>query len=288
MKDFIILGGDLRFIYAAAKLNKTYTCSIFGFDKLEEPVIESLPKIERAKNVILPLPMSRNCDYITAPYYSGKIPIDRVIHAVESGGTIYCGKACPVLFEICERNSLNLVDYFEREELIIQNAAITAEGTLEIIMREKASAIMGSDILVTGYGRISKVLSGYLCALGANVTVCARKFADIAWARIMGCNAVHIDDIDETLHKFDTIINTVPAKIFDESRLRRVNKDCLIVDLASKAGVDFDLAKQTGVKAIWALSIPRDREVDIKSRPLRAALHYSVNSVAGTSSAASI
>jgi dipicolinate synthase subunit A len=252
MKDFIVLGGDLRFIYAAAKLNETYDCSIFGFDTLEEPVIENLVKIERAKNAILPLPMSRKCDYITAPYYSGKMPIESVLDAVEKGGTVYCGKACPILHTICEKNSLNLVDYFEREELVVLNAAITAEGSLEIIMREKARAIMGMSVLVTGYGRIAKVLAGYLNALGAKVTVSARKFSDLAWARIMGCEAVHLDDMDPSLGEFDTIVNTIPAPVFSRRRLSRLKSDCLIVDLASKSCVE----SMDGVNVIWSLSIP--------------------------------
>jgi len=252
MKDFIFLGGDLRFIYAAAKLSERYDCGIFGFDKLEYPAFEILTEIRRAKNVILPLPMSRNCDYITAPYYSGKMPISDVVKAVGKGGSIYCGKACPIMNHICRDNGLTLVDYFEREELVVMNAAITAEGALEIIMREKARAIMDMSVLVMGYGRIAKVLSGHLKALGANVTVTARKFADLSWVRIAGCNAVHFDDVDDLLGGFDTIVNTVPAQVLDEGRLGRLRRDCLIVDLASKSCV----ASMEGVNVIWALSLP--------------------------------
>jgi dipicolinate synthase subunit A len=264
MKDFVFSGGDLRFIYAAAKLNKEYSCSLFGFDTLHEDVkkeinVPILQEPEKHKNVILPLPMSRKCSasrdelYITAPYFSGNMSINSVLSSVEKGGTVYCGKACPVLHEICGENGLRLVDYFEREELIVKNAAITAEGAIEIIMREKARAMMGMDILVTGYGRIAKVLSGYLRALGANVTVCARKFADLAWARIMGCSAVHIDDIDPLLSDFDTIVNTIPASVFNCERLSKCKNDCLLLDLASKPCTD---CMSSGVMVIWALSIP--------------------------------
>jgi dipicolinate synthase subunit A len=130
-------------------------------------------------------------------------------------------------------------------------------------MREKARAVLGLRVLVTGYGRIAKVLSGYLRALGANVTVCARKFSDLAWARLAGCSAVHIKEVDSVLGEFDTVVNTIPAQVFDRGRLMRLKRDCLVVDLASKPGVqstgfpgDFELAKEIGVEVIWALSIP--------------------------------
>jgi len=39
--------------------------------------------------------------------------------------------------------------------------------------------------------------------------------------------------------------------------LRKVNKDCLLIDLASKpGGIDFEKAKEMGLKTIWALSLP--------------------------------
>ena len=140
---------------------------------------------------------------------------------------------------------------------LISNAAITAEGALEIIMQEKAKSVMNMKVLVAGYGRIAKVLSGYLRALGADVTICARKFSDLAWSKIMGCSAVHINDVDSVLHEFDTVVNTIPAQVFNRSKLFRLNEDCLFVDLASKTGVeDMELAKEVGVKVIWALSIP--------------------------------
>ena len=260
MKELIFLGGDLRFIYAAAKMNKKYSCSIYGFDTLDEEIKSFAPVVDvitPCENVVLPLPMSRNCDYITAPYSNKNIPISVAIDACTKGGTIFCGRVCPALHKMCREKSITLIDYYEREELIVLNAAITAEGAIEIIMREKAQAVMNMNILVIGYGRIAKVLSGYLNALGANVTVCARKFSDLAWARIMGCNAVHINDISDTLDDYDTVVNTVPAQVLDKSKLLRLRNDCLIIDLASKTGIeDTELAKEVGVKVIWALSLP--------------------------------
>jgi len=262
VNNFIFMGGDLRFIYAAAKLNKYYDCFVYGFDSLhgevhEETGVQHLRELSRCRNVVLPLPVSADGEYITAPYHSGKLPLSATVEAVEAGGTVYCGKACDKLKTLCADNGLKLIDYFEREELTVMNAAITAEGALEIIMREQARTVMGMNVLVTGYGRIAKVLSRYLCALGAHVTVAARKTSDLTWARIMCCEAAALDEIDKVLGEFDTVINTVPAQLFDRERLFRLKKDCLIIDLASKTGIaDMELARSAGVKVIWALSVP--------------------------------
>jgi len=263
MNNFVFLGGDLRFIYAAAKLNKHYDCFVYGFDKLhddvrEETGVQLLREVGRCKNVVLPLPASVDGEYIFAPYFSEKMPFSTVIDAVEPGGAVYCGKACDKLKKLCGDNRLALIDYFEREELTVMNAAITAEGALEIIMKEQAQTILGMNVLITGYGRIAKILSRYLCALGAKVTVSARKFSDLTWARIMCCNSVLLGEIDEYLDEFDTIVNTVPAELFDRERLVKLKKDCLIIDLASKTSItDTELAKSAGIRVIWALSVPR-------------------------------
>lgn len=258
MNNFLFLGGDLRFIYAAERLNKKYDISVYGFDERIEPCgVPVLKELQKCGNLVLPLPASYDSENITAPYFSKKLPLSLVPKAVEKGGTVYCGKATPALREICEENGLKLVDYFEREELIVMNAVPTAEGALEIIMRESPTTIMGMKILITGYGRIAKVLAKYLVALGAKVTVCARRYSDLSWAEIAGCSSIHLSKLDSVLPQFDTIVNTVPAPLFDRERLLAIKNECLVVDLASKTSVsDMELAKNVGVKVIWALSLP--------------------------------
>lgn len=63
--------------------------------------------------------------------------------------------------------------------------------------------------------------------------------------------------MNEKLNEFDIIINTIPALVIQEEQLKKINKDCLIIDLASNpGGVDRTFAKKIGIKTIWALSLP--------------------------------
>jgi dipicolinate synthase subunit A len=140
------------------------------------------------------------------------------------------------------------------------NAVPTAEGALEIIMRESSRSIYNLDVLVTGFGRIAKVLTKYLTALGANVTVAARKISDLSWARIAGCQAINIKDSDKVLHTFNAIINTIPAPVFTREHLLKLEKDCIIVDLASSSCIagntEKNITTAEGIKVIWALGLP--------------------------------
>ncbi|MDR2532317.1 MAG: dipicolinic acid synthetase [Oscillospiraceae bacterium] len=260
MKNFLFLGGDMRSIYAAKRLGERYDCFIYGFSEplpVSAANVSVLREITKAGNLVLPLPACFDGFNINAPYFKAPLPIELIPLAVYGGGTVYCGKSCPAIEQICAANNLKLIDYFEREELAVMNAVPTSEGCLEIIMRESSRTIFGSSILLTGFGRISKVLAKHLTALGAKITVTARKYCDLSWAQIAGCETVHLSKLDNMLEKFDTIINTVPAPLFDARRLKRLKPDCLIVDLASVSGVeDIETAKKEGVNVIHALSLP--------------------------------
>lgn len=97
------------------------------------------------------------------------------------------------------------------------------------------------------------MLSGF----GANIDVAVRKYSDIAWAEIYNCKAINIYNLENAVEKYDIIFNTVPVKIFTQNVLKKVKKNCLLIDLASKpGGVDLDQASNLGIKTIWALSIP--------------------------------
>ena len=137
------------------------------------------------------------------------------------------------------------------------SALPTAEGTIQIAMEELATTIFGLNVLIIGYGRISKVLARLLKAMGANVTVSARKFSDLAWIETNGYTSVHTSSLSDALANCQLIVNTVPAVVLNENLLSRVPKGCLLIDLASKpGGIDFSTANSLGLRAIWALSLP--------------------------------
>ena len=175
--------------------------------------------------------------------------------AVKKGGQVFSGGSFPALEEYCSAHGLILHNYLAREELQVMNAVPTAEGAVEIMIRETDITLWGADVLITGFGRIGEVMARMLLAFGSRVTVCARRPEQLAKAEGMGCGAVTFSgELDSLLPRFDVVINTVPAVVLDEKRLLLMKKGCLIVDLASRAGTQTDA--QTEAKIIHALSLP--------------------------------
>lgn len=151
----------------------------------------------------------------------------------------------------------NIIDIMKCEELAVLNSISTAEGAIQIAMEETNYTLHDSNILILGFGRIGKVLAKMLNAIGANVYCEARKNEDLAWIKTYGYNVVKLSNLNENLKNKDIIINTIPSIILNEEKLKLLDKNSLVIDLASKpGGVDYEKVSNIGVKVIWALALP--------------------------------
>lgn len=234
--------------------------TLFGFEKHEKGMKQSESiedAIKSSKVIIGPLPFTNKSNQLNTPYHTSEINIEDILKLMNKNHIFLGGHIAEEWLELANEYKLTMIDYFAREELQVLNAIPTAEGAIQLAMEEMDTTIHGSNIIILGFGRIGKVLANVLARLGANVTVVARKYEDIAWITSYGYKALFFEHIRSELHKMDVILNTVPAIILNQSKLERLNKNSIIIDLASNpGGVDFKHAEKIGVKAIRALGLP--------------------------------
>ncbi len=259
-KTFCVIGGDSRFNRLVNKLasngNLVYAIGLKDNVEVSEYIrMESLAKALKIADVlILPLPISYDGVFVNA---IGNILLTDIFSFIPKTTVVLGGNVTDELENLAKSHQITLIDYLKREEMAIQNAVPTAEGAIEIAMREMQKTIFNSKCLVTGYGRISKVLSQLLKSMGAKVSITARKCSDLTWAEIFGLTSFHISKLSEKAYEYDVIFNTVPYMLFDEITLKTLDKKTLIIDLASRpGGVDFNSAEKFGLKTFWALSLP--------------------------------
>lgn len=257
-----VIGGDLRCAYLAGLLaTDGYKVITSGFDSTDLPpcvtgCTNPAQAVTLADFVILPVPVSTDGSTINAPFSRMRISIDQVLNAIKPGQQVVGGAITQEVREEAEKRGLKIMDYLKREELAIYNAVPTAEGAIQLAMEELPVTINGSHCLITGYGRLGRILSRLLVALGAHVTVSARKFSDLAWADSHGCRSVELAHLAEA-GDFDVIFNTIPHPVFSRTILSDLDKNTLLIDLASRpGGVDFNAAAELQIKTIWALSLP--------------------------------
>lgn len=263
VKRITILGGDGRSL-ALAKLfhEDGQDVTMYGFDQEENLSGITYGKtlaqsIQQAEIIVAPLPFTNTEDYLNAPFYSDAIKIEDVFAHMDEEHILLGGHIAEKWFELADKYGITLIDYFAREELQVLNAIPTAEGVLQLAMEKMDTTIHGSHAIVLGFGRIGKTLARMLLGLGAHVHVVARQHADIAWISSYGYEPVFLQDIDANLHKVDLMINTIPKTIIGRSELEKINKNTLIIDIASSpGGIDFEEAKNLGIETLWALGLP--------------------------------
>ena len=261
---FTVIGGDLRQLQLAKMLCEdgnevsvygVHDCDICGVKVLTQT--EYLDCVAVSDYIILPLPLTGNGVTVNAHRFDKPIYLKDIFCAAKKGCMLFGGMVDKSFFDLADELGLQLCDYFQREELTVLNAIPTAEGAVQIAMEETPFTIHGSSCMVTGYGRVGRRLAELLKALGANVMVAARKYADLAWIKAEGYEGIKFEDLKDALPRVDILFNTVPAVILEEEELSYLKADSLIIDLASKpGGVGFDTAKRMGLKVIWALSLP--------------------------------
>ncbi len=145
-------------------------------------------------------------------------------------------------------------DYFKSEEVEIANAVPTAEGAIELAIKETDITLSSATALITGFGRISKILSKILKGFDCKIKIAARKADQLAYIKALGFEPVDIYNMPTDC---DIVFNTVPALVINKKFIDSIKKSTLIIDLASKpGGCDFEECEKRGIKAIHALSLP--------------------------------
>ena len=219
-------------------------------------------QVARADVILLPLPLDES-----------RTPLAQLLRAAKPGAFALGGRLSAQAVEIARQAGVELADYFARPELAVYNAIPTAEGCIGILLQQRTRTLWGAEVLVLGFGPVGQALAVRLSALGAGVTVCARRPEQRALAESLGLRAAPLTALAGLAPAFDTVVNTIPAPVLGDGVLARLRSGSLIVDLASKpGGTDFAAAAPRGDPAPSACRPParrrrRARRWRVRCRP---------------------
>lgn len=257
-----IFGGDLRQVYMAkAFLNKGYRVSTY---RLAEPVIHenctmlhSLNELfDQCRVLVGPIPLTRDLVSVASTATSD-LTATNLSNLLTKEHFLIGGMIPSQITGVCSAKGIPFYDLMKDEKITILNAIATAEGTIMEAIQNSNRNLHGSNCLVLGYGRCAKVLAGKLKALDAKVTVAARSEEALAYAEAAGHQIVPLSEIKPLLSSYQYIFNTIPSMVLDKECLTLVDRDVLIIDIASApGGVDFEYAMQQGIRAKLCLGLP--------------------------------
>ncbi len=256
---FGILGGDQRQIYLARSIAAD-GCQVWVSGLEKGTGTEGLPAVglqelvEKCSVVILPLPVTRNGKTLNAPFSAKEIVLDDDFVSLFVSKSVYGGMMEKLYASSEVWGSVSSYDYYSREELMVGNAFLTAEGAIGMAIREYEGALNSSRCLVTGFGRIGKALCLMLKGLGAQTDCCARSAADLTAIRALGCGALRYRELNGP---YDVVFNTVPAQVLPAKVLARQRPDTLLLELASHpGGIDLEAARRLKLRVLDAPSLP--------------------------------
>lgn len=230
-EKWLVIGTDERLKVLAKKLSNHietvyYKCVSSWNDELNQAVTQFKPDV-----IVLPIQPLQ----IEVPYVTGI-----------NDTYIFAGKLNDRWRQILKNNEIFY--YLEDESFIWQNAALTAEAFVSIFYNTK-QAIIGKKFIVTGFGRVAKMIGHMLKNIGGDVCIAVRSNVQLNEAKAFRYEAIYLADIAKT--DGDFIINTIPAKWLDETFNEQIKRP--IYDLASYPGCLVDGVKRKHYELLPAL-----------------------------------
>lgn len=252
-RQTILLISDMRQVYLAEILTKKGN-NVRCLDiRNSETVTEQLEKLKgflvEAGMLILPIPVS-------------KVPeqkrLNDILNKNMTNGTLVLGGCfSKEQIELLTRRDIHYLDFMEDKIVTEENAVATAEGVIAELVNHSPYNIDEAKIIVTGYGCCGKAIAHRLKALGARVTVLARRREVRKEAKKDGFYAVDFAFGPEEAMGAAMLVNTVPAPVVTRTIIQELPRDAYILDIASApGGCDFACAKEYGIQADLSLGIP--------------------------------
>ncbi|MEO6032400.1 MAG: dipicolinate synthase subunit DpsA [Burkholderiaceae bacterium] len=180
------------------------------------------------------------------------IPDVAMLRGMQSPAHIILGWGDANLKAHAQTLGIDLHEYEWDQDLMLLRGPAIVEGLLKIVIENTAITIHKARVCVVGQGTIGFLLTRYLVALGAQVHVAARNPVQRA-AAYAACATVHaLDELPALAGDLDMLFSSVPQRVVGRNVLERLRPDALIIDLAAPpGGVDFEAAKELGLKALW-------------------------------------
>ena len=234
--DCIIIGGDARLGWLARLMRQRGGAvgTLFREAAPEVPQLDEAALAD-ARSVVVNYP----------PKLSGSgMLFEELLAALPADARAFtCGPWHP-------DGDARIVDLWADEALIRANARLTAEGAVSAMMCASERAIADARCLVVGWGRVGRALAELLVAIGARVTVASRSAASRNRAVERGAESVPTGSLRGHLRGHQMIFNTAPDMVLDAGLLEAVDRDAMIIDLASPLyGVDLNAAWARGLRA---------------------------------------
>lgn len=142
-------------------------------------------------------------------------------------------------------------DFAYSHQYKVKNSMLTAEGALALATVNTDFSINDSEVLVLGYGYLGKAVSKLFSCAGAKISVASRQDSELFDAISKGYKCLGLNALSNL--SYDIIINTIPAKILENSYILPSADKGILLELASISCTDDTF---TAMKVVRGSSLP--------------------------------
>lgn len=163
-----------------------------------------------------------------------KVNVDEIKYLVGCS-ILFAGKVPDEVSNSLGRRYINVLD---DDNFAIGNSLLTAENFLPFIITATSCSIYDQKILITGGGKVAQALWNIFSRMGVKFTTTMRDEKQLLLSKIFAENAFHLRELEGQAKDFDTIINTIPSKIFGKNI--GLKEGASIFELSSVKCIDED------------------------------------------------
>lgn len=256
-----ILGGDLRSAYLSEILQKRGCCiTVYGVCTTSKDIYtaNSLEELIDANEIIVgPIPTTKDAIHIFSLEEKEDLKIDYLKKHITKDKFFFGGVIPNTLTQFFTAEKISFFDYMKDDDIALQNAIATAEGTIMEAIQHSSRNLHKSRCLILGYGRCAAILGQKLSGLDAHVTICARKQSARTAAYCFGYDTLAFEHLSLCISDYDYIFNTIPSLVLPKELLSLVSSDKTIIDIASApGGLDYTYANEQSLNAHLCLGLP--------------------------------
>lgn len=149
------------------------------------------------------------------------------------GITVYAGNVCEQILKIFKEKYIIVKNFLQDEKFAIENAKLTAEGVLAIIIENTPKSLKESKILILGGGRISKALAVLLNKMDVFCAVTSFTKSEYHNAFYYSSEQYFGKEYVKKVGLYDVIVNTRPQFYVGKEVIDKIKKNALFIETAS-------------------------------------------------------
>ena len=168
---------------------------------------------------------------------------EQEIKALPSNILLFCGNIKDEFKTLLAQKNIKYVNLLNNETFAIKNAQLTAEGVLAIMIDKSEKSLYENKILILGAGRVAKSLAVLFKSLNLKFAIASYNKTKFPENNYFANKSYLGRSFVKDLPKFDVIVNSIPAKIFDDKMLSKISPETIFVETASVPCLDEEKAK---------------------------------------------